>query len=32
MFMSHTLKILKRVIDKGIRDIVELGNIQFGFR
>ena len=30
--ISHTLKLLERIIDQRQRTIVELGNIQFGFR
>ena len=30
--ISHTLKLLGRIIDQRLRTIVELGNIQFGFR
>ena len=30
--MSHTLKLLERIIDQRLRTIVELGNIQFGCR
>ena len=30
--MSHTLKLWERIIENRIREIVELGNIQFGFR
>ena len=30
--ISHTLKLLERIIDQRLRSIVELGNIQFGFR
>ena len=30
--MSHSLKLLERIIDPIVRTIVELGNIQFGFR
>ena len=30
--ISHTLKLLERIIDQRLRTIVELGNIQFGFR
>ena len=30
--MSHTMKMLKRTIDQIIRQIVELDDIQFGFR
>ena len=30
--MSHTMKMLKRIIDQIIRQIVELDDIQFGFR
>ena len=30
--ISHTLKLLERIIDQILRTIVELGNIQFGFR
>ena len=30
--VSHTLKLLERIIDQRLRTIVELGNIQFGFR
>ena len=30
--ISHTLKLLERVLDQRLRIIVELGNIQFGFR
>ena len=30
--MSHTLKLLERIIDQRLSTIVELGNIQFGFR
>ena len=30
--ISHTLKLLERIIDQRLRIIVELGNIQFGFR
>ena len=30
--VSHTMKHWERIIDNRIRDIVELGNIQFGFR
>ena len=29
---SHTLKLLERIIDQRLRNIVDLGNIQFGFR
>ena len=30
--MSHTMKLWERIIDNMIREIVELGNIQFRFR
>ena len=30
--ISHTLKLLERIIDQRLRNIVDLGNIQFGFR
>ena len=30
--ISHTLKLLERIIDQGLRHILELDNIQFGFR
>ena len=30
--ISHSLKLLERIIDQRLRTIVELGNIQFGFR
>ena len=30
--MSHTMKLWERIIENRIREIVELGNIQFGFR
>ena len=30
--ISHTFKLLERLIDQRLRTIVELGNIQFGFR
>ena len=30
--ISHTLKLVVRIIDQILRTIVELGNIQFGFR
>ena len=30
--MSHTMKLLERIIENRIRETVELGNIQFGFR
>ena len=30
--MSHTMKMLKRIIDQIIRQIVELDDILFGFR
>ena len=30
--ISHTLKLLERIIDQRLRTIVELGNIQFGIR
>ena len=30
--ISHTLKLLERILDQRIITIVELGNIQFGFR
>ena len=30
--MSHTITLWKRIIENKIREIVELGNIQFGFR
>ena len=30
--LSHTLKLLERIIDQRLRNIVELGNIQFGFK
>ena len=30
--ISYTLKLLERVLDQRLRTIVELGNIQFGFR
>ena len=30
--MSHTMKLFERIIENRIRETVELGNIQFGFR
>ena len=30
--MSHTMKFWKHIIENRIREIVEFGNIQFGFR
>ena len=30
--ISHTLKLLDRIIDQRLRNIVDLGNTQFGFR
>ena len=30
--MSHTMKLWERIIDDRIRELVNLGNIQFGFR
>ena len=30
--ISHTLKLLERIIDRRLRTIVDLGNNQFGFR
>ena len=30
--MSHTMTLWERIIDNWIREIVEFGNIQFGFR
>ena len=30
--MSHTMELWERIIENKIREIVELGNIQFGFR
>ena len=30
--MSHTMKLWERIIENRIRELVELGNIQFGFR
>ena len=30
--MSHTITLWERIIENRIREIVELGNIQFGFR
>ena len=30
--ISHSLNLLERIIDQRLRTIVELGNIQFGFR
>ena len=30
--MSHTMKLRERIIENRIREIVELRNIQFGFR
>ena len=30
--MSHTMKLWERIIENRIREIVELRNIQFGFR
>ena len=32
MLISHTLKLLERIIDQRLSTIVELGNIQFGVR
>ena len=30
--MAHTMKLWERIIENMIREMVELGNIQFGFR
>ena len=30
--MSHTMNMLKRIIDQRIRQVVELDDIHFGFR
>ena len=30
--ISHTMKLWERIIENRIRELVELGNIQFGFR